>query len=164
MKFFRIKACALMAEQMQPVNPELRARFRSILDRCLSRVGECEAADLYGGDLLEEEPAEAWWDREREALRHEFVRLMLDISTEHLRRGETDEAIGCLERGITQDPGREELYRKQMSIYSRLGDISGVENALSRCREYLRESYGVEPSQQTAALYARLVAQPQSNR
>ncbi len=118
-----------------------------------------DASKVYGGDFLREEPSVSLWTAEREALRNEFVQLMLDLATEHQRRGEAEEAIESLEHGLKYDPGREELYRKKMSVCSRQGDISEIERTFRRCRDYLKDSYGVAPSRKTEELYSRLVLQ-----
>ncbi len=115
-----------------------------------------EAADLYRGQFMAEDLYEDWCSKEREALMNDYVDIMVDVSTEHLRRGESQGALGNLEEALAQDPGREELYRKQMIVYSRTGNRAGVEEVFRRCDKYLRDNYGVSPSTETLGLYERL--------
>lgn len=115
-----------------------------------------EAADLYGGDFCSEDLYEDWCSQEREALKNDFMKILVNISTEHMRRGEDKEALEHLERAIAKDPGREELYRKQMTICSQAGNRAGVEEAFRSCTNYLWDAYEVAPSLETTELYQRL--------
>ena len=59
-------------------------------------------------------------------------------------------------KAIDVDPGREELYRRQMEICAHMGDRAGVERAFQRCSDYLRQEFEVEPSPETVELYREL--------
>ena len=115
-----------------------------------------ETAGLYRGDFCAEDLYEDWCQPEREALKNDYANLMAELATEHLRRGESAEAVACLDEAIARDPGREDLYRKQMTVCSQSGNRAGIEEAYRRCSGYLRENYEVSPSQQTTELYQRL--------
>ncbi len=115
-----------------------------------------EAAELYRGEFLTEDLYEDWCREEREELLKRYIELIVDIATEHLRVGEGSEALIHLEEAIVKDPGREELYRKKMTINSQLGNRSGIEETYKRCQKFLRENYDVEPSQETVDLYRSL--------
>ncbi len=119
--------------------------------RCLH-----EAAELYRGEFLTEDLYEDWCREDREELLKRYVELIVDIATEHLRVGEGSEALMHLEEAIVKDPGREELYRKKMTINSQMGNRSGIEETFKRCEKFLRENYEVEPSQETVELYQSL--------
>ena len=115
-----------------------------------------EAADIYRGDFCAEDLYEDWCQAERESLRKEYIDLLKELTTEHLRRGESREAMTCLEEAITKDPSREDLYRKQMAIFSQFGDRAGIEETYRKCNNYLKENYEVSPSAKTVELYQRL--------
>ncbi|MBN2025680.1 MAG: hypothetical protein JW854_02795 [Actinobacteria bacterium] len=115
-----------------------------------------EAADLYRGQFLAEDLYEDWCAKERDALASSYLGVMVDAATEHLRRGEGQEALAHLEEALAQDPGREELYRKQMIVCSRMGNRAGVEQAFRSCDRYLKDNYDVPPSPETLELYGRL--------
>jgi ATP/maltotriose-dependent transcriptional regulator MalT/DNA-binding SARP family transcriptional activator len=115
-----------------------------------------EAEELYRGALCCEDLYEDWCRFEREELEGSYVDLVVSIATELLRRGEGTEALSHLEKAINKDPGREELYRRQMIIYSQMGNRSGIESAFKRCKTYLEDSYEVSPSQETTELYQKL--------
>jgi len=115
-----------------------------------------ETAGLYRGEFCAEDLYEDWCQSERESLKNDYVNLMKELATEHLRRGENGEAVSRLEKAIAKDPGREDLYRKQMTVCCQSGNRAGIEEAYRRCSSYLQENYEVSPSQQTTELYRRL--------
>ncbi len=115
-----------------------------------------EAADLYAGDFCAEDLYEDWCSQEREAIRSDYMETLVNMATEHLRRGEDAEALQRLEEALRKDPGREELYRKQMIIHSQMGNRPGIEEAYRRCCQYIQENYDASPSRETAELYSRL--------
>jgi LuxR family transcriptional regulator, maltose regulon positive regulatory protein len=117
-----------------------------------------EAVELYKGDLCSEDLYEGWCSLEREVLKNDYIMLLANLSTEHLRRGEAEEAMARLEQAIAKDPGREEFCRRQMTICSQAGDRAGVEKAFRRCVSYLKDNYDVSPSPETTGLYKRLRA------
>lgn len=115
-----------------------------------------EAAVLYRGDFLQEDLYEDWCMKERDALRGDCVGLHVDLATEHVRRGEDGEALDHLEKALAKDPGREDIYRKQMAVYSQMGDRAGMEETYRRCCRYLNDNYEVSPSAETTELYRSL--------
>lgn len=115
-----------------------------------------DAASLYGGEFLAEDPYEDWCWQERETLREGYVDTLVNLATEHLRRGEPDKALSRLEAAVLKDPGREELYRRQMTICSQTGNRAGIEEAFRRCSAYLLKNYDVSPASVTVELYEKL--------
>jgi len=132
------------------------ARAREIGDFDLYFHALKEAAELYEGDFCSEDLYEDWCSQEREALKNDFMRLLINLSTEYLRRGEFEQALGCLEQAIAKDPGREDVYRQQMTICSQAGNRAGIEEAYRRCQRYLADNYDVSPSPETTELYQKL--------
>ena len=131
-----------------------KARERGDFDTFFEALKE--AADLYAGDFCSEDLYEDWCTQDRESLLSDYVDALVDLATEHLRRGENEQALARLEEAVAKDPGREELYRRKMSICSQIGDRAGIEEAWRRCTSYLWEAYEVSPSPETAELYQRL--------
>ncbi|MBN2027493.1 MAG: hypothetical protein JW854_12105 [Actinobacteria bacterium] len=118
-----------------------------------------DAASLYEGEFLAEDLYEDWCWQERETLRDYYVGTLADMATEHLRRGEPEKALSRLEAAVSKDPGREELYRKQMTICSQMGNRAGIEEAFRRCSAYLMKNYDVSPASDTVGLYEKLRSQ-----
>ncbi len=114
------------------------------------------AIELYRGDFLTGDLYEDWCRAQRDSLMNKFVDLVVDLSTEYLRMGESGEALVCLDDGLTRNPGKEELYRKRMMICSQMGNRAGIETTFQRCSKFLHENYEVEPSAETIQVYQRL--------
>jgi WD40 repeat protein/basic membrane lipoprotein Med (substrate-binding protein (PBP1-ABC) superfamily)/DNA-binding SARP family transcriptional activator len=113
------------------------------------------AASAYGGELL---PGfyDEWVVLERERLQAVF-----ELKTTRLLDGlvETrrwDAVLEWGERWIALGHAPEPAYRALMIAHSGLGDRSGAAAAYHRCVEALRRELGVEPSEQTRALFERL--------
>jgi ATP/maltotriose-dependent transcriptional regulator MalT/DNA-binding SARP family transcriptional activator len=123
-------------------------------DLYLARLREAE--ELYRGDFLAEDLYEDWCRPERERLYGEYLDLLLDICNEYLERENAYSALHYAVKATQADPGREDLYRRLMEIYSRMGDRAGVERAFKRISSYLKEEFDVDPSPETVELYHRL--------
>lgn len=132
------------------------AKAREMGDFDLYFRGLREAADIYRGEFCAEDLYEDWCQGERESLKREYVDLLKELATEYLRRGESAEALAQLKAAVAKDPGREDLYRKQMTFCSQAGNRAGIEEAFRQCSSYLKENYEVSPSPQTIDLYQRL--------
>ncbi len=115
-----------------------------------------EAIDLYRGPLLPEESRDDWCAEERKQLAAAYGQLLVDLSTELLRRDEFAEAISVLDKAIALDPANEQLCRKQMQLNAQTGNRVGVEEAFRRCRDYLRQNYDARPANATLQLYRKL--------
>ena len=115
-----------------------------------------EAASLYRGDFLAEDPYRDWYQLERERINDEYLDLLKDIASDSLRKNNREDALHYVDEAIKVDPAREELYRIQMDIYCQIGNRVGIERAFYRCRKYLKENFDVSPSPDTVALYQRL--------
>ncbi len=97
-----------------------------------------EATELYEGDFCSEDLYEDWCSQEREALKNEFMRLLMNLSIEYLRRGEFEEALRCLERAAAKDPGREDVYRQQMTICSQAATARASRRHIGAVRDTSR--------------------------
>ncbi len=131
-----------------------KARETGDFDVCF--VALREAIDLYRGPLLPEEGRDDWCAGERKQLAASYGQLLVDLSTELLRRGDYAQAISVLDKAISLDPASEELCRKQMQLHAQTGNRVGVEDAFRRCRDYLKQNYDARPSNATLQLYRRL--------
>jgi DNA-binding SARP family transcriptional activator len=114
-----------------------------------------KAASVYGGDLL---PGfyESWVVLERERLRSAFEHVIQRLLDLLIEKGSWLEIIEWGERWIALGHAPEPAYRALMIAHRGLGDSSGVAAVYQRCRDTLREELGVEPSEQTRAMYERL--------
>lgn len=122
-----------------------------------------QAVDLYHGDLmagfyLDDCPAfEEWLLAERERLRT-FVLLALQrLAQYHTARGEYAAGIECAVRLLALDPWREEAHRELMTLLALTGQRSAALAQYAECRRLLEAELGLEPLEETVALYGRLV-------
>ena len=124
-------------------------------DTPLPDLIECVGA--YGGELL---PGfyDDWVVLERERLRATAERKIQILLDRLLEARSWSEAIEWSERWIALGHVPEPAYRALMGAHAGIGDLSAVAAVYQRCRESLRQELGVEPSEQTRALYGQLSA------
>ncbi|HXF69287.1 MAG TPA: AAA family ATPase [Thermoflexus sp.] len=116
-----------------------------------------EALALYRDDLLIEDPYAEWALAERERLRERFIEAALDLAELLAGAGTPEKAIPLCRRVLMLDEFREPAYRALMRYQIAVGDIAGALSTYERCRQVLREAFGVEPSPPTRALYEALL-------
>ena len=118
-----------------------------------------QAAELYGGDLLEGSYDE-WLVGEREQLRRRHLQA-LDRLVELLEaRGEHAKAIGYAERVLGEDPLREAAYRVLMRLHDARGDRARALRVYHACAAALERELSVEPSAATRRAYEALLPAP----
>jgi ATP/maltotriose-dependent transcriptional regulator MalT/DNA-binding SARP family transcriptional activator len=105
---------------------------------------------LYRGPLLRGDDA-PWIVAPRERLRARFVRELGEVARAAEARGDTDRAIECYVDAIEADERAEELYRRLIGLYGRLGRRAEMLALYQRCRATLAATLGVHPSPETEA-------------
>lgn len=114
-----------------------------------------EALSAYRGELLPGFYAE-WVGLERERLHTVFERQMQVLLDRLCDAARWPDVLAEAERWLALGQAPERAYRALMLAHSGLGDVAGVAQVYQRCREALERDLGVEPSDQTRALYERL--------
>jgi predicted ATPase/DNA-binding SARP family transcriptional activator len=121
-----------------------------------------QAVELYRGRFLEgffvddsvsfEDWALLWQER--------FHRLAIDalhhLSRYYERRRDYERARRYARRQVEMEPYREEAHQQLMHILARMGQHSAALAQYETCRRILAEELGVEPAQETQALYERI--------
>lgn len=115
------------------------------------------AVDLYGGDLLLDDPYEDWVAARREALRQDYLQLLINLTEWEKRRGEVGAAIAALQRIVIHDSTYEEAYRELMRLYAQTGRRQPALRAYEQLRMGL-ETDGLTPEPATEALYEAIIA------
>ncbi len=121
-----------------------------------------QATALYRGPLLEgfylhAAPAfEEWLLVERERLHQAQSQALHRLTQDHIARGDYVAAIAVAERLLALDPWREETHRELMRLLALAGQRSAALAQYERCRCLLRDELGLEPLEETTALYARI--------
>jgi len=71
---------------------------------------------------------------------------------------DVERAIGCCLKALDIDERAEELHRRLMSLYLRVGRRAEAIAAYERCREILAAAFGVSPSPETESVFKALRA------
>jgi len=129
---------------------------------CMSLYAE--AAALYEGEFLQgvypadSLPFSEWALLKREYLHRKVLGALYLLAAYHQRRGELDLALGYARRQLEFEPWREEAHSQVMTILALSGERSAALRQYERCQDVLREELGVDPAQETRALYERILA------
>ena len=116
------------------------------------------AESLYQGDYLQEDLYEDWPTAQRERLRRTYCDLADRLSEHYIRNGEYNAAISLCHRVLARDNCHEPAHRRLMRCYLAQGQRHLAVRQYLTCVQVLQEELGLEPSQETDALY-RSIAQ-----
>jgi two-component SAPR family response regulator len=114
------------------------------------------AARLYKGDFIEEYPYESWTDLERENLREIYILILDRISKHYALDGKPEYAADLCEQILIKDNCREDIYRRKMKCFERLGQRDRAIRTYKKCAQVLREELDVAPSEETSQLFERI--------
>jgi predicted ATPase/DNA-binding SARP family transcriptional activator len=123
-----------------------------------------QAADLYKGEFLEgffvDDAAafEEWSLTERERLRAMTLRALQQAVAAYAAQKETETALHYARRLLNLEPWREEAHRWLMHLLAGSGQRAEALAQYIACRQILAEELGVEPAQETKALYEQIRA------
>ena len=111
-----------------------------------------KALTLYPGSFLGGDDAQPWTTSLRERLRGRLLRHLEAVGGHCERAGQLAQAVTCYQKGLEVDDCAEQLYRRLMLVYQRLGQQGEALAVYERCRKILVALLGVEPSPQTEAV------------
>jgi predicted ATPase/DNA-binding SARP family transcriptional activator len=115
------------------------------------------ARELYRGDLLLGIDDD-WILPLRERYQRRYCSLLYDITHSARRRKDYEQAIEVGSELIAIDPWREDVVRTVMQVHAERGARALALRLYGNLTERLRDDLGVEPSAETNALYAAIVA------
>jgi predicted ATPase/DNA-binding SARP family transcriptional activator len=128
--------------------------------RCLPCTRRLEAAiGIYKGDFLQgfsvpdSEEFEAWLTVWRERLRERVLAALDDLVASYRAQGDPASAINALRRQLEIDPLREPAHRALMTLLWESGERTAALAQYARCSAILDEELGLEPEEETTALY-----------
>jgi DNA-binding SARP family transcriptional activator len=131
--------------------------------RCVRRgdedgflVAARAAETLYRGDLFEDDPYEEWMSAQRRFLRETYLTAMSDLADCESALGDPSQAIGLYRQALLAEPEREDVHRRLMEAYARVGQRAQALRQFDLCAEALRRRLRAEPSAETVALCARI--------
>jgi two-component SAPR family response regulator len=113
------------------------------------------AADEYSGDLLAGDEWQ-WAQAPRDDVRRRAVDVLVALAELRLRGGDSEAALGTLERALHVEPLAEELYRQAMKLHATLSRPDGV-RGLFRLLQARLAAVGEAPAPPTEQLFAQLV-------
>jgi DNA-binding NarL/FixJ family response regulator/DNA-binding SARP family transcriptional activator len=134
--------------------------FELLAHRALEEesVGAFDAAiAAYGGELLPEDTDAAWARPRRDALRQLYLRLLVGRADALDGDGATGRAAETLRRALQSDPTREDIHRRLMLLYARIGTPEEAVRQFHTCRETLWRELHQVPRRETEALYRDLL-------
>jgi DNA-binding SARP family transcriptional activator len=103
-----------------------------------------------------------WLERQRERLTDILLRALTCLAEIWLAKGDVALAVRDAELAIDLDPYRESSRRLAIRAHLAAGDQAAAVRAYERCRQLLRADLGIEPSSETTALVAGMLARPGS--
>jgi DNA-binding SARP family transcriptional activator len=124
------------------------------------------AADRYHDDFLagftlaDADDFDEWVLLYREYLHSRLIQALQILAQIRADLRDDRAAIAATTRLIALDPWREEAYRQLMLILARNGERSAAIAQYEACRRVLAAELGVEPMEETTAIYQRLLVDP----
>lgn len=122
------------------------------------------AVELHRGPFLEGLQLEGcaqfeiWLAAERERWAQRLVEVLHALARECGRCGEYERGLHLSRRLLALEPWRERTHRHMMELLARSGRWTSALAQYRSCRRILADELGVEPTEQTRALYERIRA------
>jgi predicted ATPase/DNA-binding SARP family transcriptional activator len=156
--------CWLDAEVFGQALAASRRHAHPRLEACASCMAGLEtAAGLYRGELLsglavDSAPFEEWLVVRREEVHRQVLEVLRALAAYHEGRGEYEAALSYARRRLGLEGWREEAQRQAMRALAASGHRNEALAQYEVCRRVLAEELGVEPEEETVALYERIRA------
>ncbi|UCC89663.1 MAG: AAA family ATPase, partial [Anaerolineales bacterium] len=123
----------------------------------LTSAVELVRGDFMQGFYLDDCPDfETWLVAQQEAWRQQVAQSLTALITHHTACGEYAQGLDFASRLLGLDPWREEAHRQKMLLLALSGQRSAALVQYETCRRVLAEELGVEPAEETKALYLRI--------
>jgi DNA-binding SARP family transcriptional activator len=116
------------------------------------------AESLWGGDPLPEELYQEWTFVWRERLTDRYAHVLAALTRAYGAKGATDDALRAARKFVELDPLNEAAQRELMASYARAGRRNHALRQYLACRRALGDELGIEPSEATTSLQARILA------
>ena len=134
-------------------------------ERLVAAGEPAEALSIYEGDFLAgfhvpdvAPELEEWVDRTRARLRRQAATVAWSAADAAEAAGHGDAAIELGRRACELEPDQEGGWRRLMALQDRLGDRAGALRTYDELATRVRREFDAEPSDDTAALAAKLRA------
>lgn len=140
------------------------AQFEAAAEAAVAERGEGRpaalerAAELWTGEPLPADRYAEWSFAWRERLVEAHSHVLGALIGIHVEAGEDHQAIRAARGLLEIDPLNEATHRQLMLTYARSGQTSHALRQFLECRRALVVELGIEPSEETARLQARILA------
>lgn len=121
-----------------------------------------DALQLYTGDLLEG-LYDDWVLWERERLQRLYLNSLIYLLRYYKLHRAYSKGIECGYKILLHDPLREEIHREMMQLYLENGQRALAAHQYETCRKHLVEELGIQPLEETQALYAQVISEAGQN-
>jgi DNA-binding SARP family transcriptional activator len=115
-----------------------------------------QAATLYQGDYLADDPYEEWPVLRREQLRLAYLDTLDRLSQISFGQGQYSACANLCQLILARDNCREDAHARLIRCYSRLGQRPLALRQYQACVQALSTELGIEPSAATAQLAERI--------
>jgi two-component SAPR family response regulator len=115
-----------------------------------------QAAEIYKGDFLEDEIYESWSSLDRENLKEIYLVILDKISEFYMLNNNHQDAIRLCDNIIKKDNCREDIYRRLMLCYYRIGQRDKALKCYHKCSKALKSELEAEPTNITIELYKKI--------
>lgn len=115
-----------------------------------------KAAALYAGDLFEDDPYEDWMTVQRRYLRETHLTILGELADCEAALADPSAAIAVCRQALLVEPEREDVHRRLMAAYARVGQRALALRQFEVCADALRRRLRTEPSPETLALHERI--------
>lgn len=135
---------------------------RGLCQACVDRLVEMD--DLYSGEFLagffidDSNPFGEWATLCRERFHRQVLDAQYHLAHHFERRRDYERALHYARRQVELEPWREEAHRQLMRLLARCNQRSAALAQYEVCRSVLAREMGLDPDQETQALYARIRA------
>lgn len=143
--------------------PELIIDVDDFLGRSELALRTKQPADLeaalaaYAGQLLPDEQYEDWSMDRRQYLQQRYHLLLEAAAVEQVERGDLPGASERLARIIAEDPLREDIHRRLITIYASSGARHQAIRQYRECVRLLQSELEVKPEPETERLYRSIL-------
>jgi DNA-binding SARP family transcriptional activator len=112
--------------------------------------------DVYGGDLLEQDPPAGDWHLDRQGmLRRRYLETLALLGSALMRLGLWRDAEDAWRQLVARDNLNESAYRELMRCYERLGERREALRVYERLVAVLRDELDADPDAETQAVLDR---------
>ncbi len=105
-----------------------------------------QAVSYYQDDFLNDIHYEEWCNVERNNLKETYLLLLNRLGTHHLQAAEYDVALETYKKMLAKDPCLEDVHRKMILCYYKLGYRDVAIKQYYKCSNILKEELKIEPS------------------